>query len=220
MKLLVKRMHPQAKLPTRGSAAAAGYDLYSDEALVIGPGQRAKVSTGIRMALPEGTYGDIGPRSGHADKFGIDTLGRKVDSDYRGEIFVMLINHGQTPFPVHVGDRIAQMIVHEYVAFDEIETVNDLPETARDRVVLVQPELPDQWSPNPSLRPSPNPNPSLPIATRNRLRGPILAARSGLPLRPKSGRSPGSRRMDGTARYSAATGHRSATQHGPSSGWA
>ena len=114
--LLVKRVHAAAVAPARGSAHAAGFDLGSVAALVIGPGRRAVVHTGIAMALPPGTYGRVAPRSGLAVSHGIDVGAGVVDCDYRGEVCVVLFNHGDAPFAIVPGDRVAQLIVTPFVS--------------------------------------------------------------------------------------------------------
>lgn len=121
-------------LPRRASAGAAGYDLCAAvaEAVEIAPGARALVPTGFAMALPAGFEAQIRPRSGLALKHGVSVLNSPgtIDADYRGEIGVILVNHGTAPFRVNRGDRIAQMVIARFAtaAFAE---VGELPETAR-----------------------------------------------------------------------------------------
>lgn len=100
IRLLVKRnpAYPLAKLPVRGSAQAAGYDLFACEDAVIPKGGRTVVQTGIHVALPEGHYGRVAPRSGLAVKHGIDVGAGVVDSDYRGLLGVVLFNFGSEDF--------------------------------------------------------------------------------------------------------------------------
>ena len=119
----VTRLQPTATLPTRGTADAAGFDLFSVEHYVVFPGQRVVVSTGIGLTrLPEGTYGRIAPRSGLAVKHGLDTLAGVVDPDYRGEIKVVLLNtDARTPFVIKPGYRIAQIILENYTVADVVE---------------------------------------------------------------------------------------------------
>ena len=119
--------------PRQQTAGAAGVDLPAalgiDEALEIAPGRMAMVPTGLVIALPEGYEAQIRPRSGLAAKHGVTVLNSPgtVDADYRGEIKVMLINHGHAPFVLRRGDRIAQMVVAPVsaVAFLEKETLDD-----------------------------------------------------------------------------------------------
>jgi dUTP pyrophosphatase len=98
-------------VPAYSSSEAAGADLRAREAITIDPGQRAAVATGIQVAIPPGHVGLVWPRSGLALRHGIDTLAGVIDSDYRGEVKVVLVNHGQEPFAVAPGDRIAQLLV-------------------------------------------------------------------------------------------------------------
>jgi dUTP pyrophosphatase len=123
---------PGAAPPEYGSASAAGADLRASEALVIAPGARAAVPTGLRLAIPQGHAGLVWPRSGLAVRHGIDTLAGVIDCDYRGEVKVVLVNHGDEPFAIAVGDRIAQLLVQrvEHVAFRVADT---LDATGRDQ---------------------------------------------------------------------------------------
>jgi dUTP pyrophosphatase len=88
--------------------------LRASEALVIGPGARAAVPTGLRVAIPQGHVGLVWPRSGLAVRHGIDTLAGVVDSDYRGEVKVVLVNLGDQPFTIARGERIAQLVIARY----------------------------------------------------------------------------------------------------------
>ncbi|MFK7694053.1 dUTP diphosphatase [Paenibacillus sp. HJGM_3] len=123
-------------LPQRMSEQASGYDLYAavpaEEPLVLQPGQRALVPTGIAIAMPAHLEAQIRPRSGLAFKHGITCLNTPgtIDADYRGEIKVLLINLGQEPFTIHRGERIAQM-VFQLVPPVRLEPVLQLDETVR-----------------------------------------------------------------------------------------
>ncbi len=119
-------------LPSYATPGAAGMDVVAAEDLDLQPGQRHAVATGFRVAIPDGYEIQVRPRSGLAFKHGItvpNTPGT-IDSDYRGEIKVLLINHGTEPFPVRRGQRIAQMMlaVLTRAEFDEVE---ELCETTR-----------------------------------------------------------------------------------------
>lgn len=109
-------------------------DLFAslDEDVVIMPGERRLIPTGISIAIPEGFEGQIRPRSGLAIKNGIGILNGPgtIDSDYRGEIFIILINLGNEPFKVKNGDRIAQLVINPVVK-PILEEVEDLPPTQR-----------------------------------------------------------------------------------------
>lgn len=109
--LHVKKLHPAAQLPQRGSAWAAGADLHCIESFTLQPGERRAVPTGLALAIPTGFYGRVAPRSGWAAKHGIDTLAGVIDADYRGEVLVLLVNLGQEPFTAQAGERIAQLII-------------------------------------------------------------------------------------------------------------
>jgi len=114
-------------LPEYGSAGAAGADLRASEAVVIPPGGRAAVPTGLRLEIPPGHAGLVWPRSGLAVRHGIDTLAGVIDSDYRGEVKVVLVNHGDEPFAIAPGDRIAQLLVQRVAraAFRPADAVAD-----------------------------------------------------------------------------------------------
>ena len=111
--LQVQLLSDQARAPTKGSAFAAGHDLYSARHVVIPARGRARVDTDISIAVPAGTYGRVAPRSGLAAKHGIDTMAGVIDADYRGQVGVILANLSETDFEVNVGDRIAQLIVEK-----------------------------------------------------------------------------------------------------------
>ncbi|KAG9009672.1 Deoxyuridine 5'-triphosphate nucleotidohydrolase [Tulasnella sp. JGI-2019a] len=128
--LLVKRLSDKATLPKRGSALAAGYDLYSAEQKIIPAKGKALVDTQISIAVPVGTYGRVAPRSGLASKFMIDTGAGVIDADYRGVVFVLLFNHSDKDFTVEPGDRVAQLII-EKIQTPEVVEVQDLDETLR-----------------------------------------------------------------------------------------
>ena len=124
------RLDPAAKLPTRGSAHAAGLDLCSIEDVTLEAGARAAVRTGLSVAIPEGFYGRVAPRSGLAVNYGLDVLAGVIDSDYRGEIVCALVNHGREAFVIDAGQRIAQLII-EAIITPEPAWADSLDETAR-----------------------------------------------------------------------------------------
>jgi len=126
----VKLLHPRAQVPQRQSVLAAGYDLHSIEEATVPARGRAKVGTGIAVALPGCTYGRVAPRSSLAYNAGIDVGAGVIDEDYRGEIGVILFNHSEESFTVKVGDRIAQLIIHE-ITTPEALVVDDLDQTER-----------------------------------------------------------------------------------------
>jgi dUTP pyrophosphatase len=124
------RLHPAAKLPTRGSREAAGLDLYAIEAVMLEPGARAAVRTGLAVAIPVGFYGRVAPRSGLAVNYGLDVLAGVIDSDYRGEIVCAIVNHGREAFTIDAGARVAQLIIEAIIAPDAV-WADALDETAR-----------------------------------------------------------------------------------------
>lgn len=135
--IALKRL-PHARdlpLPCRMSAHASGFDLMAavDAPLVLEPGQRVLVPTGWCMAIPPGLEVQIRPRSGLALKHGITVLNAPgtVDADYRGEVKVILINCGHTPFSVSRGDRIAQAVVARVAADVSLQEAQQLDETVR-----------------------------------------------------------------------------------------
>ena len=121
-------------VPVYQTADAAGMDLYAAvvEDVVLTSGDRALVPTGFSMALPSGFEAQVRPRSGLAAKYGVTVLNTPgtIDADYRGEVKVILINHGADPFRVIRGERIAQMVIAP-VTQGAMVKVGDLPETAR-----------------------------------------------------------------------------------------
>jgi dUTP pyrophosphatase len=114
-------------LPEYGSVAAAGADLRALQAVDLGPGARAAVGTGVHVQIPEGHVGLVWPRSGLALRHGIDTLAGVIDSDYRGEVRVLLVNHGAEPVRIEAGDRIAQLLIQSVarVAFVRAESLDE-----------------------------------------------------------------------------------------------
>jgi dUTP diphosphatase len=130
--LPVRKVRPDAVLPTRAYDGDAGLDLSAAEGVVLAPGQRAVVGTGLAVAVPEGHAGFVQPRSGLAAKHGITIVNAPglVDSGYRGEVKVVLLNTGDQPFAVEPGMRIAQFVVLPVAAVELVE-VADLPDTER-----------------------------------------------------------------------------------------
>ncbi len=110
-----KPLDPRATLPTRGSSAAAGLDLYSIETVSLEPGQRAIARTGLAVAIPEGFYGRVAPRSGLATKNGLDVLAGVIDADYRGEIGCLLLNTGSEKIELAANSKICQLIIEKII---------------------------------------------------------------------------------------------------------
>ena len=109
----VKKVAADARVPTKGSAKAAGQDLYASEGTEIPAGGQVMVGTGIAIQLPHDTYGRIAPRSGLAVKHRLATNAGVIDSDYRGEVKVVLVNQGNQPYRGEQGDQIAQLIIEK-----------------------------------------------------------------------------------------------------------
>lgn len=128
--LHVKLLSPNAQAPVKASALAAGYDLFASEKCVVMAHDRKLVKTDIAVAIPEGHYGRVAPRSGLALKNGIDVFAGVIDADYRGAVGVILYNSTYTDFNVQAGDRVAQLII-ETCADLEVQVVDDLAATQR-----------------------------------------------------------------------------------------
>lgn len=130
----VKKLYPNARLPVYGTPFSAGADLCAclDAPVTLQPGETRLISIGIAMEIPEGYAGLVYARSGLASKRGLAPANKVgvVDSDYRGEFFVPLHNHGTVPQTIEPGDRIAQMILTPYLTAKFVETDN-LSDTAR-----------------------------------------------------------------------------------------
>ena len=131
-KLLVKRLTPTAILPAYAHPGDAGLDLYADVAVSLEPGESKLVGTGISIELPPDTEAQVRPRSGLALKHGIGVLNSPgtIDHGYRGEVGVILINHGRARFDVQAGMKIAQMVIAACLSVT-VEETGDLSGTAR-----------------------------------------------------------------------------------------
>ena len=127
----INLLSPNANIPSRGSDESAGLDICTIESVTITAGQRALLKTGIAMSMPRGYVGLIWPRSKLAAKMGVDVLAGVVDSDYRGEIMVSLLNTGQDAVELRSGDKVAQMIIQKHFSDMEIRVVDDLDRTMR-----------------------------------------------------------------------------------------
>lgn len=131
--LPVRRLHEDAVLPRRAYAGDAGLDLHATEAVVLGPGERASVGTGIAVAIPDGQAGLVLPRSGLAARRGVALVNAPglIDAGYRGEIRVLLLNTDrETPCEIAVGDRIAQLVLVRLELPATVE-VDELPDSER-----------------------------------------------------------------------------------------
>ena len=125
-----KKLNDLAKTPVRGSDYAAGLDLCSVDNAIIPSGKSATLKTGLSFEIDEGLVGLIWPRSKLGAKKQIQVLAGCVDSDYRGEIMIALLNSGGKPFEVRVGDKIAQLLI-QAVRMDGLEEVTELSDTTR-----------------------------------------------------------------------------------------
>ena len=134
IKVLVKKLEPSVKLPSYKTNGASGMDLmaYIDKSIELKPGESCLVPTGLSVAFPKEYEIQIRPRSGLAAKNNISVLNTPgtIDSDYRGEIKVILFNHGKSDFLINNKDRIAQMILTPVIKMD-LEETDNLPETIR-----------------------------------------------------------------------------------------
>lgn len=128
-----RRIYPEAIIPTRATPFAAGLDLYSAQALSLAPGAFAAVTTGVVIELPRGYEGQVRARSGNAAKYGVGVVNSPgtIDEDYRGEVKVILINHGPSVFDVKVGDRIGQLVIVKSNIFPAIEVEELSPAPTR-----------------------------------------------------------------------------------------
>ena len=136
VKVLIKKLNPAVKLPKYETSGASGVDLtaFIEEAIDLKPKQSALIPTGLSVAFSEDYEIQIRPRSGLAAKNNISVLNTPgtIDSDYRGEIKVIIYNHGNENFLINNGDRIAQMILAPVVKM-ELEEKNDLPKSIRGK---------------------------------------------------------------------------------------
>tara|TARA_Y100000591_G_scaffold322590_1_gene339201 strand:+ start:517 stop:954 length:438 start_codon:yes stop_codon:yes gene_type:complete len=134
IKVLVKRLNSSVKIPLYKTNGASGMDLmaYIDKQINLKPGESCIVPTGLSVAFPEGYEIQIRPRSGLAAKNNITVLNSPgtIDSDYRGELKVILFNHGNKNFQINKNDRIAQMVLTPFIKMD-LEETNKLPKTIR-----------------------------------------------------------------------------------------
>lgn len=130
--LKIKLLNEKAKLPQSAHQGDAGLDLFSTSEIVIEPGESSLISTGISIGLPPETEAQIRPRSGLALKHQVTVLNTPgtIDQGYRGEIGVILINHGKSPFQVEIGMKIAQMVIKPVLSV-QVKSVGELDETDR-----------------------------------------------------------------------------------------
>ena len=132
MQLKIKKMCEEAKIPQYSHEGDSGMDLYSVEDAVLQPGETKLVKTGLQIAVPKGFEAQVRPKSGLAAKFGVTVLNTPgtIDSGYRGEIKVILVNTGDQVYEIEKGKKIAQMVIAK-VEEAKIEVVEDLDNTTR-----------------------------------------------------------------------------------------
>ena len=130
MKISAKKLYPDAQLPQMIKAGDAAMDFYSYKDYAIQSGEKVIVETGVAIAIPRGYWGNVRDRSGLAAKHAIHTLGGVFDSNYRGEVQIIIINLGKEIYNIKKGDRICQMIIERHEDL-EVEEVAELDETNR-----------------------------------------------------------------------------------------
>jgi dUTP pyrophosphatase len=134
LEVRVKRLRSQAELPRYQTPGSAGMDLHAcvEAPVAIAPGTRAMIGTGLAFAIPKGWEGQVRPRSGLAAKHGVTVINSPgtIDSDYRGEVGVVLVNHGSETFTVKNGERVAQIVFAEYAQAALVD-VPELDDTSR-----------------------------------------------------------------------------------------
>ena len=126
-----KKLRADAFSPTKGHTFDAGWDLRAVEDAVIAQGERRLISTGIALDIPQGHVGLIWPRSGLAKEWGLDILGGVIDSGYRGEVGVLVINHGDYVKQIRRGDKIAQLVLQEHLLCQMVEVAEFAGESSR-----------------------------------------------------------------------------------------
>ena len=130
MQLLVQKLSDDAKMPERHSEFAAGYDIFASKDTVLKANNKGIVPTDLAMAIPDGYYGRIAPRSSLAAKHFIDVGAGVIDSDYRGPVGVVLFNFHTEDYSVKKGDRVAQLVIEKIGTPDVVE-VEKLPASVR-----------------------------------------------------------------------------------------
>lgn len=130
MLMRVKRVHPEAVLPSYARSGDAGMDLHALEETTVRPGEIKQVRTGVAMEIPDGYVGLVWDKSGVAQKFGLKTLGGVIDSGYRGEVLVGIVNLSVQEYTFEKGHKVSQMLIQR-VESAEILEVDELTETIR-----------------------------------------------------------------------------------------
>ncbi len=130
MNLPVKKLDPAATLPTYAHEGDAGADLFALEEVVVAPGERVSIRTGVAFAIPQGFVGLIWDKSGLSHKHGLKTFGGVIDAGYRGEVMVGTMNLGSEPYTLAAGHKVAQLLLQEVTSATVVE-VDELDDTAR-----------------------------------------------------------------------------------------
>ncbi len=130
MILKVKKLYPEAILPSYAHPGDAGLDMYSNETVTIEPGKAVKIKTGVAVEIPEGFVGLVWDKSGMASNHRLKKLSGVIDSGYRGEILLSLINLGETSYTLEKGHKVSQMLIQK-VENVEVKEVNELSDTSR-----------------------------------------------------------------------------------------
>lgn len=132
MKIKVKKLNPNAKIPEYAHEGDAGFDLFTVEPFELGPGERKSIPLGIAMEIPHGYVGLIWDKSGLSHKYGIKSFGGVIDSGYRGEVHAGVMNLGDTYFKFEKGQKIAQMLIQKVDTADFVE-VKELSDSERGK---------------------------------------------------------------------------------------
>lgn len=130
MNLKVKKLHPEAKLPSKGHPGDAGIDFFAMETAIFSPGAQVNVKTGVAVEIPEGYVGLIWDKSSISFQKGLKVMGGVIDAGYRGEIIISLLNTSQKEQTIEKGQKIAQMIIQKFEDCDILE-VDGLSDTVR-----------------------------------------------------------------------------------------
>jgi dUTP pyrophosphatase len=130
MKIKVKKIHPEAKIPSYAHPGDAGFDVHACEDLVLNPGERKLVTTGLAFEIPDGFVALVWDKSGLAKNHGITNLAGVIDSGFRGESNVLLYNISDKPFTIEKGNKIAQILIKR-VERAEFEEADELSDTSR-----------------------------------------------------------------------------------------
>jgi len=125
MKLQIQRIHPDAKLPSYAYEGDAGMDLFSVEDIAVAPGEKVLVATGLKLAVPAGYAGFVWDKSGLAAKHHMKTMAGVLDSNYRGELKVVITNLGSQPYEVRSGEKVAQLVIAP-IATPDVEEVDEI----------------------------------------------------------------------------------------------